>query len=92
MRERSPQQRIDAGARVRNFLNDDAVRDAFEEMEVENRAALLAADTPDARTNVWAEAVVLAKFSARMIGLMEDGESTRQAILARDAQTASPVR
>lgn len=80
------------GQRVRNFLNDEAVKNAFAEMETENHEVLLAAVNDEQRTMAWAQAVVLARFCARMNGLMQDGESMRQAILSEESKPARPAR
>ena len=91
MRPLSPQQRFEAAERVRNFLADDAVKDALTEMTELNYAEFIAAQSDEFRRNAWAQARVLSDFSARMVGLMEDGAGARAEILAEQKRTSAPV-
>lgn len=90
MSELTKAKRIERAQRVRDFLADEYVSEALRRMEAENHKAFLSADTDEARRNAWAEARALERFSAKLAGMMGDGDRARDEIRREAPRSPTP--
>jgi hypothetical protein len=83
------QKQINDAKRVKEFLADPAVADAFRRVEKQYLADFRDADTDDKRRNVWASTKALTDLVAALDGTLSSGQFAQH---TRNTRTAAESR
>lgn len=88
MSEQQEQRQIDAARRVKAFLDDEAVREAFVMLEKRYFAEFKRAATPAEREQLHARVRALDDLFASVLGIVDAGKLAQHAREQRDRQAA----
>jgi hypothetical protein len=88
MTEPGPYETLEKADRIKAFLAEPIVAEALQEMERTAHQRFLAARTDEELRLAQADARSIADFSARMTGIMGDGERARAEIQANEKKAS----
>lgn len=77
----SPETKVRAAERIKEFLADDAVAACLGRLERKYYEQFIAADSSEARVKAWAAANVLRDFHSQLQSVVTDGANAEHEIL-----------
>jgi hypothetical protein len=82
--DKTEQELIDKGRRVRAFIDDSAVKDAIRRVNDRYYTEFKAALTAEDRTTAWAKSKALDDLSGELIAVTQNGEIASRVKATRD--------